>query len=1190
MKMEVLIAKQDRLNRYTNNEMQMIPKNPATFPLLTRKRKVRELVNIDEDEGHCNLGSSPKTAKVPIRKPILNGKIKYPHGISTSSRTSTSGSCCFASNKKSTRKPERHLGESDDDYEEEEDEEDVNSEGSSPPRAKGSNKKTRVTQRTRDSHCNSTSGKCQLPLKERTLKEIPSRRESDEEEYNMGSWKRATSSNKQGRMIQDIKGQHGARKSAKSGGGASNKEKVRKRECCSSMDEWDDEDDKEHEESENRTKNENPCGKRISERRRTSSDKRRIVDGDFYFGEWIDEEEDESLPSMEAMKGITDSNDVKMKRRFKHTGEKIGEQINDEKVMALPLRERRKGSTISSDVNVTRLKRTKEKIGERIEDEKGLFSPLMKTRKGSTDSNGVRIKRRLKHTRERENEFGKPFLCNSSSSFSHNSSFLVSISKSDGNSTDKSITKNAKEPREECLKCHQCRRNERKIVVPCTKCKEKLYCIQCIKQWYPQFSEEDIAKICPFCRGNCNCNLCLHSSAMSKMPKRDLTDLQKAQHLEYLVNSLLPFLKQIHEEQSEEIVMESVIKGILSSSIEIEQSLCYNDERIYCNHCATSIIDLHRSCPNCSYELCLSCCREIRRGYFLGSQKKVVCRYIDKGYDYMHGGEPLPECCDMDTSVDVLEPPIKWVAKDDGTITCAPSEMGGCGNCVLELKCILQKDWISNLETRAEKIIDKFGTILSRPVCSQYGGEMLRRSASRFGTDDNCLYCPASLDMLKEEEILRFRSHWAKGEPVIVRNVLEQTTGLSWEPMVMWRALCENQDSKISSNMSEVKAIDCLANCEVEINTRQFFKGYIEGRAYDNFWPEMLKLKDWPPSDKFEDLLPRHCDEFISALPLPEYTDPRNGFLNLAVKLPPSVLKPDLGPKTYIAYGTAEELGRGDSVTKLHCDMSDAVNILTHTAEIVVSDEQHSAIKTLKKKHRAQDERELGRSDMVKNLTRICNGLGDEEMDSILYDNKQLRNEIYNTARICRAAVPNRIAGRNSIAEHGEGLTFPGFPKEEEKVETGSALWDIFRRADVPKLKEYLVKHKKEFRHSYCCRIDQVVHPIHDQTFYLTMEHKRKLKEEYGIEPWTFEQRLGEAVFIPAGCPHQVRNLKSCTKVAVDFVSPENVHECIQLTEEFRKLPKDHKAREDKLEIKKMILHAINQAVDDFEALASTWQ
>lgn len=37
--------------------------------------------------------------------------------------------------------------------------------------------------------------------------------------------------------------------------------------------------------------------------------------------------------------------------------------------------------------------------------------------------------------------------------------------------------------------------------------------------------------------------------------------------------------------------------------------------------------------------------------------------------------------------------------------------------------------------------------------------------------------------------------------------------------------------------------------------------------------------------------------------------------------------------------------------------------------------------------------------------------------------------------------------------------------------------------------------------------------------------------------------------------------------MALDFVSPENVQECIRLTEEFRLLPENHRSREDKLEV-----------------------
>lgn len=67
----------------------------------------------------------------------------------------------------------------------------------------------------------------------------------------------------------------------------------------------------------------------------------------------------------------------------------------------------------------------------------------------------------------------------------------------------------------------------------------------------------------------------------------------------------------------------------------------------------------------------------------------------------------------------------------------------------------------------------------------------------------------------------------------------------------------------------------------------------------------------------------------MAALPFQQYTDPKTGFLNLAAQLPENTIKPDLGPKMYIANGLKEELLKGDSVIKLHKDMADAVRILS---------------------------------------------------------------------------------------------------------------------------------------------------------------------------------------------------------------------------------------------------------------------
>ncbi|XP_054778587.1 lysine-specific demethylase JMJ29-like isoform X2 [Prosopis cineraria] len=711
-----------------------------------------------------------------------------------------------------------------------------------------------------------------------------------------------------------------------------------------------------------------------------------------------------------------------------------------------------------------------------------------------------------------------------------------------GNHTeDNHIATSRRDTKRNCWICHQCMRRDRLSYVPCTKCEQKLYCDKCIKQWYPDMTVAEIAERCPFCRKNCNCNVCLRSSGMIKTSIRDISDNEKFQYLQYCINLVRPFLKQMCEEQALEEEIEARIQGTSRSEIRILQTLCSDDERVYCNHCATSIVDLHRSCPVCSYELCLQCCREVRNGT-ISHRAEMRFQYVNKGYDYMHGGDPSPESCDSKTSDDpCVELSIEWTAESNGSVFCAPKEFGGCGNGKLELKHILPRGWIYDLEAKAGDLLRNYVTeqtpLKHIGVAVSCYNRSVRRAASREGSDDNDIYCPSSMEIINDGLSI-FQKHWINGEPVIVRDVLQQATGLSWEPMVIWRAVCAASGSKINPKVSEVKTIDCLAGCEVEISTHKFFKGYMEGRTYRNLWPEMLKLKDWPPSDKFEDLLPRHCDEFIRSLPFQEYTDPRVGMLNLAVKLPMHVLKPDMGPKTYIAYGIKEELGRGDSVTKLHCDMSDAVNILTHTAEVKLNDEQCLSILKLKKAHKVQDEKEKCCGEINGNIS------------------------------------PNDVA---------EGVAF--VTTENETREPGAALWDIFRREDTKKLETYLRKHSREFRHTYCSPVKQVFHPIHDQCFYLTMEHKKKLKEEFGVEPWTFEQKLGEAVFIPAGCPHQVRNLMSCTKVAVDFVSPENLRECLALTNQFRLLPKNHRAREDKLEIKKMIVYAADQILKDLESL-----
>lgn len=81
----------------------------------------------------------------------------------------------------------------------------------------------------------------------------------------------------------------------------------------------------------------------------------------------------------------------------------------------------------------------------------------------------------------------------------------------------------------------------------------------------------------------------------------------------------------------------------------------------------------------------------------------------------------------------------------------------------------------------------------------------------------------------------------------------------------------------------------------------------------------------------------------------------------------------------------------------------------------------------------------------------------------------------------------------------------------------GYAVWDIYPSSSSGMIRKFL-KEEYPLEHSPV----QYVDPIHSQYFYLTPVLRRKLYERYAVQSWRIYQKPGDAVFIPAGCAHQV--------------------------------------------------------------------
>ncbi|XP_027105205.1 E3 ubiquitin-protein ligase JMJ24 isoform X1 [Coffea arabica] len=721
--------------------------------------------------------------------------------------------------------------------------------------------------------------------------------------------------------------------------------------------------------------------------------------------------------------------------------------------------------------------------------------------------------------------------------------------------------------------CHQCRRNDRDRVIWCLKCDRRGYCDICISTWYSDIPVEEIQRVCPACRGSCSCKVCLRGDNLIKAKIREIPIQDKLQYLYCLLSAVLPVVNQIHHEQNAEVELEKRLHG----NIDLARTKLNADEQMCCNFCRIPVIDYHRHCPNCLYDLCLSCCKDIREASRLVVEVKMENQIAGESNDRESALEQVEL---SNVQLNLLRKYSGWRAQREGNIRCPPREYGGCGCSSLVLKRIFKMNWVAKLVKNAEEMVG--GCRVYDSGSEERTGFDLRlfQAAHRENDSDNCLYHPSAQD-IKTEGIGDFRIHWSRGEPVIVKEVCDTSLMTIWDPEVLLRGIRETAEEKLKDANRTVKAIDCFNWTEqVDIELSQFIKGYSEGRFHENGRPETLKLKDWPSPSSSEEFLMYQRPDFIIKLPLLEFIHSKWGLLNVAAKLPHYSLQNDVGPKIQISYGTCKELDRGDSVEKLRLNMRDVVFLLVHVSDAKLERRERTKVEKVQKTVADSETREPSgdpqmslNGDSLKSLTSGQDRL-DENQDILDPDNYEAFRDQHT-----KAASPTE---EETVS--GEDLNVSS-DNNCESSQPG-ALWDVFRLQDVPKLIEYLKVHKEfETPDRDGLENDFVRHPLYDGTIYLNSYHKQKLKEEIGIEPWSFEQHMGEAVFIPAGCPFQVKNLQSTVQLGLDFLSPESLREALKLAEEIRGLPSDHDAKLQILEVGKISLYAASWAIKEVQKL-----
>ncbi|KAK2383167.1 isoflavone 7-O-methyltransferase [Trifolium repens] len=149
---------------------------------------------------------------------------------------------------------------------------------------------------------------------------------------------------------------------------------------------------------------------------------------------------------------------------------------------------------------------------------------------------------------------------------------------------------------------------------------------------------------------------------------------------------------------------------------------------------------------------------------------------------------------------------------------------------------------------------------------------------------------------------------------------------------------------------------------------------------------------------------------------------------------------------------------------------------------------------------------------ILKNCKKAISGKGKGGkviIIDVVINEKQDEHEMTEVKLLLDVIMMTSLNGKERNEKEWKQLFLQAGFKSYKIFPTFGAHWDVFRRQDVPKLIEYIKRHCDELTSTHDSH-KKMVHPILDQSIFLDNTHKKRLKEEFKIEPWTFQQHCCE--------------------------------------------------------------------------------